>query len=66
MSAKQASAGKRAYKLYNRIGATDRDKVQAQILINAEKPEDLDVYGRFVRAFLSDDVTSWDSAPTTI
>ena len=50
MSAKQASAGKRAYKLYNRIGATDRDKVQAQILINAEKPEDLDVYGRFVRA----------------
>lgn len=50
MSAKQASAGKRAYKLYNRIGATEHDKVQAQILIDAEKSEDLDVYGRFVRA----------------
>lgn len=50
MSEKSISNGRRAYKLYNKVGATDKDKLQAQILMNDEKPEDLDVYGKFVYA----------------
>lgn len=50
MPEKLTSAGKRAYRLYNKKGATDLDKIQAQALIYGVKPEDLDVYGRFVSA----------------
>lgn len=52
MSEKQMSVGKRAYRLYNKVGATEKDKFNAQALIANEKPEDLDVYGKFVYAEL--------------
>ena len=52
MSEEKISIGKRAFKLYNKVGATEQDKVLAQILIAAEQPEDLDVYGKFVYAEL--------------
>lgn len=52
MSETQLSVGKRAYRLYNKVSATERDKVNAKLLIDAEKFEDLDVYGRFVYAEL--------------
>lgn len=50
MSGTQLSIGRQAYRLYNKVGATEKDKVSAQILIAAEKFEDLDIYGRFVYA----------------
>lgn len=46
------SVGRLAYKLYNKVGATELDKARAKILINDEKPENLDVYGKFVCAEL--------------
>lgn len=52
MSETQISIGKRAFKLYNKVGATERDKAQAKAMIDAEKPESLDVYGNFVYAEL--------------
>lgn len=44
------SVGRLAYKLYNKVGATELDKARAKVLIEAEAPESLDAYGRFVRA----------------
>lgn len=46
------SVGKLAYKLYNKVGATVLDKARAKVLISAEQPENLDVYGKFVYAEL--------------
>lgn len=60
MSETQLSVGKRAYRLYNKVGATELDKVRAQVLINSEKLEDLDVYGKFVYA----EVIYWKRSST--
>lgn len=50
MSDTQISIGRRAFKLYNKVGATKREKQKAIELIQNEAVESLDVYGRFVRA----------------
>ena len=50
MIEKQNSAGRRAFKLYNKVGATEREKIKAMELIQGEAAENLDEYGRFVRA----------------
>lgn len=56
MSDTQISVGKRAFKLYNKVGATELEKAQAKVLINAEAPESLDIYGKFVRS----EIIFWD------
>ena len=60
MSETQLSVGRRAYRLYNKVGATELDKAQAKVLINAEAPESLDIYGKFVRA----EIIFWDRHST--
>lgn len=50
MIEKQNSVGKRAFKLYNKVGATEREKIKAMELIQGEAVESLDEYGKFVRA----------------
>lgn len=55
MSEKQTSNCKRAFKLYNKRGATDNDKVQAMVLLKQENPRDLDEYGIFLKA----EITFW-------
>lgn len=50
MPENKKSNGKLAYKLYNKVGATENDKVRARCIIAAENVETLDVYGKFVRA----------------
>ncbi|MCM1194964.1 MAG: SEL1-like repeat protein [Corallococcus sp.] len=50
MPQSNVSNGKRAFKLYNKTGASEREKERAIQIINGEKTSDLDAYGRFVRA----------------
>lgn len=46
----QNSLGRRAFKLYNKVGATERDKRQAIALIKDVPVDSLDEYGKFLRA----------------
>lgn len=50
MPEKNISNGRLAYKLYNKVGATDAEKIRARCIIAEENVETLDVYGKFVRA----------------
>lgn len=62
MDEKQVSNGKRAYKLYNKVGATEREKQTAIKLIEQANADELDVYGKFVRAeiiFWSDNTSPY-------
>ena len=47
------SKGRLAYKLFNKVGATEKDKARAKEIIDAESVDDLDEYGRFVLAELT-------------
>lgn len=58
MQEKQMSNGKLAYKLYNKVGATEQEKARAKEIIDAEKPENLDIYGKFVRS----ELIFWDKS----
>ncbi|MDE7454479.1 MAG: hypothetical protein K2M64_01470 [Clostridia bacterium] len=50
MSQTQMTVGKQAFKLYNKVGATEREKQRAVDLIKGEAVDSLDAYGKFVRA----------------
>ena len=50
MPEKQISIGRRAFRLYNKVGATKRERQKAIELIKDEPVESLDEYGKFLRA----------------
>ena len=60
MEEKQRSNGKLAYKLYNKVGANEKEKAKAKKLIENEDLNSLDAYGKFVHA----EIIFWDKNST--